>query len=87
MTRELGSIGSCVPPIYKLKVKAPKAEIDIDDLHCDFEMARREYESWLYDPKVMETHGYVSLEEMRVDPYSDEPSKYKVSRSLGEHKW
>ena len=70
--------------IYRLKVLAIYADINIDEIYSDYEEARHQFESWKYDTRVMETHGYVSLVEMRPD---ESTYKYEVSRELGDHQW
>lgn len=79
--------------IYKLKVSALCTardyddvydEINIDEIYDDYEIARHEYESWKYDERVKDNHGYVSLVEMGAD---EETHKFAVTRDLGEHQW
>lgn len=70
--------------IYRLKVLAIYADIDIDDIYYDYEVARHEYETWKYDTYVIEAHGYVSLVEMSPEGST---GKYEVSRELGDRQW
>lgn len=70
--------------IYRLKVLAIYADINIDDIYSDYEEARHQFETWKYDTRVMETHGCVTLVEMRPD---ESTHKYEVSRELGDHQW
>lgn len=75
------------PTVYRLKAEAPKAGISINDLYSNYETARRHYENWKYDTRVMESHGHVSLVEMKAGPFASVPFKFEVTRDLGEHKW
>ncbi len=70
--------------IYRLKVLAIFADINIDDIYSDYEEARHQFETWKYDPRVMEAHGCVSLAEMCPD---ESTCKYEVCRDLGDHQW
>ena len=74
--------------IYKLKVSALCAgrdEEDVyDEINIDYEIARHEYESWKYDERVKDNHGYVSLVEMGAD---EETHKFRVTRELGDKQW
>lgn len=70
--------------IYRLKVLAIYADINVDEIYDDYETARHEYESWKYDERVMDAHGYVLLVEMGAD---EESHKYEVVRDLGDKQW
>lgn len=70
--------------IYRLKVLTIYADIDIDDIYYDLGVARHEYETWKYDTRVIEAHGYVSLVEMSPEECT---GKYEVSRELGDRQW
>lgn len=59
-------------------------ELNVDDIYDDYEIARHEYESWKYDNRVKENHGYVSLAEMGAD---EETHKFELTRELGNHQW
>lgn len=70
--------------IYRLKVLAIYADINVYDIYSDYEKARHQFESWKYDTRVMENHGCVSLVELIPD---ESTCKYEVSRELGDHQW
>ena len=79
--------------IYRLKVSALCTareiddvydEINVDDIYDDYETARHEYESWKYDERVKDNHGYVSLVEMGAN---EETRKFEVTRELGDKQW
>lgn len=79
--------------IYRLKVSALCTareiddiydEINVDDIYGDYETARHEYESWKYDERVKDNHGYVSLVEMGAN---EETRKFEVMRELGDKQW
>lgn len=80
-----------IDKIFKLKVSATCRhegyvydEINVDDIYDDYEIARHEYESWKYDERVKDNHGYVSLVEMGAD---EDTHKFMVTRELGDKQW
>lgn len=88
MARDLGYFEYAPNRIYRLKVLAPKAGIEVEEIYDDYEEARHEYESWKYDQRVMDAHGSLSLVEMSTNPGADtSPYKFIISKELGEHKW
>lgn len=79
MARDLGVFEYAPNRIYRQKVLA---------IYDDYEEARHNYESWKYDQRLMDAHGYVSLVEMSTNPQAEEhPFKFKVTRELGDKQW
>lgn len=70
--------------IYKLKVLAIYADINVEEIYDDYEEARHHYENWKYNTNVMEAHGCVSLVEMDANK---ETHKFEISRELGDKQW
>lgn len=88
MARDLGVFEYAPNRIFRLKVLAIYADINIDDIYDDYEEARHDYESWKYDQRVIDAHGYVSLVEMSTNPQAEEhPYKFEVTRELGDKQW
>lgn len=72
------------PKVYWLDVRAGLSDVDRHEIYADYETARHEYESWKYDERVKDNHGYVSLVEMGAD---EETHKFMVTRELGDKQW
>lgn len=53
MAKDLGVFEYAPNRIFRLKVLAIYADINIDDIYDDYEEARHDYESWKYDQRVI----------------------------------